>query len=73
MTTKLSDKNRRVHMAKVLAQSNPNKKRTEALSGQYEIIRKDALRLREDLAHGYELLKEWIETVISRRTFFKSK
>lgn len=73
MTTKLSDKNRRVHMAKILAQSNPNKKRTEALVSQYEVIWKDALRLREDLAHGYELIKEWIETVISRRTIFKSK
>jgi hypothetical protein len=72
MTTKLNDKNRRVHMAKIIAQSGHKKKHTEALSGQLKIIRGDVLRLREDLAHGYELIKEWIETVINRRTIFKS-
>lgn len=73
MTTKLIDKNRRVHMAKILAQSGHKNKRTEALSGQFRVIRQDVLRLREDLAHGYELIKEWIETVISRRSLSKSK
>lgn len=73
MTTKTIDKNRRIHMAKILTQTAHKNKRTEALSGQYKIIRQDILRLREDFAHGYELIKEWIETVISRRTLFKSK
>ena len=73
MATKLIDKNRRVHMAKILAQQTHKNKRTEALTGQARVIRQDVLRLREDLAHGYELIKEWIETVISRRTIFKSK
>ena len=71
MVKKLIDKNRRVKMAKVISRTVPKNKRTEALQAQFQIIQKDALRLREDLAHGYELIKEWMETVISRRTLFK--
>ncbi len=70
MTDKLQDKNRRVHLAKVLSKQ-ANKKGTGALQVQIQVIRKDALKLRADLAHGYELIKEWMETVISKRTLFK--
>jgi hypothetical protein len=73
-TTKLNDNNRRVHAAKVLAlSSKKNKAEGGALSSQFRIIRSDVLKLRRDLAHGYDLLKEFIETKISRRTLIKSK
>lgn len=74
-TTKLTDNNRRVHAAKVLAQTSNKNKGSEgnAINNQIRIIRGDVLRLRKDLAHGYDLLKEWIETKISRRTLIKLK
>ncbi|MBA2403860.1 MAG: hypothetical protein H0V66_03740 [Bdellovibrionales bacterium] len=48
-------------------------KNVDAITGHYEVIRQDVFKLREDLVHGYELLKDWVETNFSRRTLFKSK
>lgn len=56
--------------SKTSAQKSLNR---DALSDQYAIIRADILKLREDLADGYDLLKDFIETKISRRTLVKSK
>ena len=73
-TNKINDNNRRVHAAKVLAlSSKKNKGDGGALTNQFRIIRSDVIKLRNDLAHGYDLLREWVETKISRRTLIKSK
>lgn len=62
--TNLMNNNRRAHSIKVLAQANkplPHRKtENKSLSHQYKIIRKDVLRLRNDLALGYDLLKRWL-------------
>lgn len=44
-----------------------------SLQDQYQIIRGDILKLREDLARGYDLLKNFIDTKISIRTLLKAK
>lgn len=44
-----------------------------SLNDQYQVIREDILKLREDLGHGYDLLKEYLETKISIRTLLKAK
>jgi hypothetical protein len=36
------------------------KKEIRPLNHQYELIRKDVLKLREDLADGYDLLKQFV-------------
>ena len=62
--TNLMNNNRRTHSIKVLAKANkplPSKKtENKSLSHQYKIIRKDVLKLRNDLALGYDLLKRWL-------------
>lgn len=73
MTTKLTDKNRRTRMARVVVQAPKISKRSEALDGQYEKIRRDIIKLREDLAVGYDLVKQSLQTIISRRTRVKPK
>ncbi len=80
--TKLIDNNRRTHSAKVLAQPSKKQKTHEEASDhskdtsrqileQYRIIRKDVLKLREDLSQGYDLVKEWIVTKISIRNILR--
>lgn len=44
-----------------------------SLNNQYEVIREDILKLREDLAHGYDLLKEYIDSKVSLRSLIRSK
>lgn len=68
MTKKVTEKNRRTNMARVLIQSAQKSKHNEALSKQYETIRKDVVKLRGDVADGYELVKQSLQTFISRRT-----
>lgn len=92
-TSKLIDNNRRVHAAKVLAESSKKNQIQEEevseikmtklskskskgenlLNEQYQIIREDVLKLREDLAHGYDLLKDYIESKVNLRTFIRAK
>lgn len=77
MVVKEIDQNRRVKAAKNLAESTKvkpaeNSKR-DALGKQYKVIRQDVLKLRADLAHGYDLVKELIETKVSRRNAIRSK
>ena len=73
-TTKFNGNKRRVHAAKVLTlSSKKNKAESGALNNQFRIIRSDVFKLRNDLAHGYDLLREWVEIKISRRTLIKSK
>ena len=73
-TTKLNENNRRVHAAKVLAlSSKKNKAGRGVLNNQFKIIRSDVLKLKNDLAYGYDLLREWVEIKINRRTPIKSK
>ena len=68
-TSKLTDKNRRVHAAKVLAESKRNKSNDpNAINIQYRIIRGDVKKLKRDLSHGYNLVKAWIETKVSKRS-----
>ncbi len=73
MTTKKIDNSRRVHAVKVLAHSTKTRKGSVAISTQYGIIRRDIRKLRTDLAHGYDLIKQWMETKISRRLLVRSK
>jgi hypothetical protein len=62
--TNLMNNTRRAHSIKVLARGNkpfPHKtSENKSLSHQYKIIRKDVLKLRNDLALGYDLLKRWL-------------
>lgn len=71
------DQNRRVKAAKNLSGGhnvNPEtKNERDALQKQYRLIRQDVLKLRADLAHGYDLLKELVETKMSRRILVKAK
>jgi len=82
--TKLIDNNRRSHAAKILAETSKknksietnisvNKKSSAAIEGQYRIIRQDILKLRTDLARGYDLVKDWVGTKVSRRMVLRSK
>ena len=75
-TTKLIDNNRRTHAIKILAQASRKHQSTNEeqsnrnddlgasvksdLIHQYEVIRKDVLKLREDLGVGYDVLKSRI-------------
>jgi hypothetical protein len=43
-----------------------------ALGSQYKVILKDLSRLKTDVRHGYALVKEVIETKISRRNLTKT-
>ena len=67
--TKLTENNRRVSMAKTLAHTDKKSKlqKQNALKNQYKIIRSDVLKLRKDLAHGYDLLRNLIESKVSRK------
>lgn len=49
------------------------KNQRDALEKQYKLIRQDVLKLRADLSRGYDLLRELIETKLSRRTLVRSK
>lgn len=44
-----------------------------ALNEQYLVIREDILKLREDLAQGYDLLKDYIETKVNLRSLIRAK
>lgn len=44
-----------------------------ALNEQYGVIREDILKLREDLAQGYDLLKDYIESKVSLRSLIRAK
>lgn len=68
MKKRVTDKNRRTNMARVLVQTAQKGKHDEALAKQYETIRKDVVKLREDIADGYELVKQSLQTFVSRRT-----
>lgn len=73
--TKLVDNKRRSHAEKVLRTSsrkgkdmtsdkviNTLKKNVDpSLREQYEVIRKDLLKLRDDLAKGYDLAKNMVD------------
>ncbi len=85
-TSKLIDNNRRTHAAKVLAQASKKNQTSEeevhekkthlskkSLNEQYAVIRGDVLKLREDLAHGYDLLKDYIESKVNLRTLIRVK
>ena len=62
--TNLMNNSRRAHSIKLLARANrpyPHKtSEKKSLSHQYKIIRKDVLKLRNDLALGYDLFKRWL-------------
>lgn len=83
MAKKVLDSNRRTHAAKVLAEESKKnleveaisepvkmKKKNEysALKTQFDLIKQDVFKLRADLARGYDLIKDLVETKISRRT-----
>lgn len=76
MTSKLLDSKKRNHAEKILQKmskkaSGPGTKPVDAsatkrsadtsLSEQYEIIRSDILKLRDDLSKGYDMAKGMIE------------
>lgn len=44
-----------------------------SLNEQYTVIREDILKLREDLAHGYDLVKEMIDSKLSIKSLLRSK
>lgn len=44
-----------------------------SLNKQYEVIREDILKLREDLADGYDLLKDYFESKVNLRTLIRAK
>ena len=44
-----------------------------SLNKQYEVIREDILKLREDLADGYDLLKDYLESKVNLRTLIRVK
>jgi hypothetical protein len=44
-----------------------------SLNKQYQVIREDILKLREDLADGYDLLKDYIESRVNLRTLIRAK
>lgn len=44
-----------------------------SLNEQYEVIREDILKLRADLADGYDLLKDYIESKVNLRTLIRAK
>lgn len=75
---KFKDQNRRTHAAKVLVETTSKPKSVgakgvDALNGQFRLIKQDILKLREDLVHGFDLVRELVETKISRRNLIKSK
>ncbi len=72
-TTKLISKKAKTKSIKNEIQSSQRNGNSMALNGQYKIIRKDVLKLRKDLARGYDLLRNLVETKISKRTPIKSK
>lgn len=87
-TSKQIDNNRRTHAAKVLAQASKKNQTSEekvhehekeqsssikSLNKQYSVIREDVLKLREDLAHGYDLLKDYLESKMNLRTLIRVK
>jgi hypothetical protein len=48
---------------KRLAANKPKKASTEEqLKDQYYVIRDDLLRLKTDLAKGYDLAKDWVDS-----------
>ncbi len=76
MSSKLLDSKKRNHAEKILSrmskkagttgsrpvEASSSKKSAEAtLSEQYEIIRSDILKLRDDLSKGYDMAKGMIE------------
>lgn len=77
MPTHGPDHNRRVKAAKNLMEASgagPGvKSKRDALQKQYRLIRQDVMKLRADLARGYDLLKELVETKVSRRSLVKGK
>ena len=44
-----------------------------SLNEQYNVIREDIMKLREDLAQGYDLIKNVIETKLSIKSLLRSK
>lgn len=44
-----------------------------SLNKQYQVIREDILKLREDLADGYDLLKDYLESRVNLRTLIRAK
>lgn len=44
-----------------------------SLNKQYQVIREDILKLREDLADGYDLLRDYLESKASLRTLIRAK
>jgi len=41
------------------------------LNEQYSVIREDVLKLREDLAHGYDIIKEVVDTKLNIRSLLR--
>lgn len=78
-TTKLIDNNRRTHAAKVLATKKNKREESENvlndknLNEQAKVIRDDIFKLREDLAEGYDLLKNKLENTFKNRSLLKTK
>lgn len=44
--------------------ASSKEKQQARLEGQYQVIKDDVLKLREDLAHGYDLIKKIVEKII---------
>lgn len=81
MAGKVMDK-KRPHAAKVLkqvARKNTGVSETKSvnqkssLRTQYQVIREDMLRLKNDLVKGYDLAKDWLEVKTTIRGLLKSK
>jgi hypothetical protein len=72
-TKKINSKKNKAKLLKLVGQSDSKTGNSAALNGQYKVIRQDVLKLRADLARGYDLLRNLLETKISRRSVIQSK
>lgn len=71
-----SKKNQTEHHTETTAEMSSETTESEndvfsTLTEQYGVIREDILKLREDLAHGYDLLKEYAETKLSVKSLLR--
>jgi len=63
MSNKPSDNKKRSQPAKVIKARMRTEKTSHetGLINQYNLIRSDLVKLRDDLSKGYDLAKEWID------------
>lgn len=71
MVKPINEKNRRVHLAQAVSVGTNKIKNTDPFQKQILVIRKDLMKLRDDLVQSYVLIKDWTETVVIRRSLFK--